>query len=346
MGRKVGTRSRRQGMAAIAAAAVVLATLFFVSFMIGQFPVDPTGVVSALGAQLFGLPCEESAMAQTVVWKVRLPRVCAAVLVGAALSVAGAVYQGLFRNPMVSPDILGASSGAGFGAALAILLSLPYVFIQVNAFVFGIVAVALAYLMCRCVSQGKDAVLMLILGGMIVSTLFSSFITLIKYVADPDSKLPEITYWLMGSLSTVSLRDLAFLLPPLLIGLAPLAFLRWQLNALAFGDEEAQAMGLNVNRLRAVFIFCATLLTSASVAIAGMIGWVGLIIPHMARFIVGPNCKELIPMSFLLGGCFLLVVDNVARSLFTVEVPLGILTSVIGAPFFFYLLFKRKREGA
>lgn len=335
---------KRRGAIAILSAAVVLVVLFFASFMIGQFPIDPAGVMGTIGAKLLGLPCAEPEMAQTVVWKVRLPRVCAALLVGAALAVAGAVYQGLFRNPMVSPDILGASSGAGFGAALAILLSLPYVFIQVNAFVFGIAAVALAYLVCRCVSRGKDAILMLVLGGMIVSTLFSSFITLTKYVADPDSKLPEITYWLMGSLSTVSLRDLSFLLPPLLIGLVPLSVLRWQLNAMAFGDEEAQAMGLDVNRLRALFIFCATLLTSASVAIAGMIGWVGLIIPHMARFIVGPNCRELVPMSFLLGGGFLLVVDNVARSLFTVEIPLGILTSIIGAPFFFYLLLKRKRE--
>lgn len=213
-----------------------------------------------------------------------------------------------------------------------------------NAFVFGIVAVGLAYFVCQRVSRGKDAILMLVLGGMIVSTLFSSFITLTKYVADPDSKLPEITYWLMGSLSTANLQDVLFLLPPLLIGMAPLACLRWQLNAMAFGDEEAQAMGLNVKRLRGLFILCATLLTAASVAIAGMIGWIGLIIPHMARFMVGPNCKVLLPMSFLVGGSFLLLVDNVARNLFTVEVPLGILTSIIGAPFFFYLLLKRKKE--
>ncbi len=329
---------------ALAITAIVLIALFFVSFMLGQYQIDPLGVLSTISAKLFGTPCSESEMAQTVVWKIRLPRICAAVLVGAALSVAGAVYQGLFKNPMVSPDILGASSGAGFGAALAILLSLPYVFIQTNAFVFGIIAVGLAYVMCRAVSSGKDSILMLVLGGMVVSTLFSSFITLTKYVADPDSKLPEITYWLMGSLSTVSLRDVLFLLPPLLISMVPLASLRWQLNALAFGDEEAQSMGLNVNRLRAIFILCATLLTAASVAIAGMIGWVGLIIPHMARFIIGPNCRELLPMSFLLGGCFLLIVDNLARNLFVTEIPLGILTSIIGAPFFFYLLFRRKKE--
>lgn len=336
--------SKRSSAGAIVIAVAVMVVLFFGSFMVGQYPIDPVGVVEIIGAQLFGFDCSQSDMAQTIVWKVRLPRICAALLVGAALSIAGAVYQGLFKNPMVSPDILGASSGAGFGAALAILLSLPYAFIQVNAFAFGIVAVGLAYFVCQRVSRGKDAILMLVLGGMIVSTLFSSFITLTKYVADPDSKLPEITYWLMGSLSTVNLQDILFLLPPLLIGIAPLAFLRWQLNAMAFGDEEAQAMGLNVKRLRGLFILCATLLTAASVAIAGMIGWIGLIIPHMARFIVGPNCKVLLPMSFLVGGSFLLLVDNVARNLFTVEVPLGILTSIIGAPFFFYLLLKRKKE--
>ena len=336
--------AKRNAALAMTGALAVMVALFFASFMIGQYPIDPAGVVDIIGSRLFGFPCSESDMAQTIVWKVRLPRICAALLVGAALSVAGAVYQGLFKNPMVSPDILGASSGAGFGAALAILLSLPYALIQVNAFVFGIVAVGLAYFVCQRVSRGKDAILMLVLGGMIVSTLFSSFITLTKYVADPDSKLPEITYWLMGSLSTANLQDVLFLLPPLLIGMAPLACLRWQLNAMAFGDEEAQAMGLNVKRLRGLFILCATLLTAASVAIAGMIGWIGLIIPHMARFMVGPNCKVLLPMSFLVGGSFLLLVDNVARNLFTVEVPLGILTSIIGAPFFFYLLLKRKKE--
>ena len=336
--------SKRSSAGAIVIAVAVMVVLFFGSFMVGQYPIDPVGVVEIIGAQLFGFDCSQSDMAQTIVWKVRLPRICAALLVGAALSIAGAVYQGLFKNPMVSPDILGASSGAGFGAALAILLSLPYALIQVNAFAFGIVAVGLAYFVCQRVSRGKDAILMLVLGGMIVSTLFSSFITLTKYVADPDSKLPEITYWLMGSLSTANLQDVLFLLPPLLIGMAPLACLRWQLNAMAFGDEEAQAMGLNVKRLRGLFILCATLLTAASVAIAGMIGWIGLIIPHMARFMVGPNCKVLLPMSFLVGGSFLLLVDNVARNLFTVEVPLGILTSIIGAPFFFYLLLKRKKE--
>ena len=331
---------------AVPVAAAVLVALFFASFLIGQYPISPLGVLDIVGSKVFGYESGEAAMAQTIVWKVRLPRICAAVLIGAALSVAGAVYQGLFKNPMVSPDILGASSGAGFGAALAILLSLPYLFVQVNAFTFGIAAVGLAYLICQKASRGKDAVLMLILAGIVVSTLFSSFITLVKFVADPDSKLPEITYWLMGSLASASQRDVLFLLAPLAAGLVPVYLARWRLNAMAFGDEEALALGINVKRLRGVLILAATLLTAASVAVGGMIGWIGLVIPHMCRFIVGPNYKNLIPMSILVGGIFLLVVDCLARMMFTVEIPLGILTSLIGAPFFVYLLFKRKKESA
>lgn len=331
---------------AVPVATAVLVALFFASFMIGQYPIDPGGVLNVIGAKLLGFECSEPAMAQTIVWKVRLPRIVAAVLIGAALAVAGAVYQGLFKNPMVSPDILGASSGAGFGAALALLLSLPYLAVQGGAFLFGILAVGLAYLICQRVSRGKDAVLMLILGGMVVSTLFSSFTTLVKYVADPDSKLPEITYWLMGSLASVSQRDILLMLVPLAVGTVPAFLMRWRLNVMVFGDEEAQSMGLNVKRIRAVLIVCATLLTAASVAVAGMIGWIGLIIPHMCRFIVGPNYRDLVPMSLLTGGVFLLVVDCLARTLFTTEIPLGILTSLIGAPFFVYLLFKRKKESA
>ncbi|MCQ5091560.1 FecCD family ABC transporter permease [Slackia exigua] len=334
----------QNGRRIIFIAALFVVILFFFSFMLGQYPINPAGVVDIIGSKIFGYECSQSSMAQTIVWKVRLPRILAALIIGAGLAVAGTVYQTLFKNPMVSPDILGATSGAGFGAALAILLSLPYFFIQAGAFVLGLIAVALTYGICVCVSRGKDALLMLILGGIIVSTLFSSLITLIKYVADPDSKLPAITYWLMGSLSTVNMTDVAFLLIPIVLGVAPVIALRWKLNAMAFGDEEAKAMGLNVTALRGIFILCATLLASASVAVAGMIGWVGLVIPHMARFIAGPNCKELLPMSLLVGGGFLLVVDDFCRNLFTVEIPLGILTSLIGAPFFFYLLYKRAKD--
>lgn len=327
----------------IVGAGILLILLFFISLMLGRYQVSLGDMGAVFYARIFGTECTVSEMIQSVILKVRIPRICAAILIGGALSTAGATYQGLFKNPMISPDILGASAGAGFGAAMAILLSLPFIFIQFSAFAFGLLAVGLACLICKMVSRGKDALLILVLSGMIVATFFSSLITLLKYVADPQSKLPEITYWLMGGLSTVSAGDVGMMLVPFTIGIVPLFLLRWQLNAMAFGDEEAKAMGLNTKRLRGIYIISATLLTAAAVAVCGMIGWIGLVIPHLTRMMVGPNHKYLIPASFLMGGIFLLLVDDLARTLFTVEIPLGILTSIIGAPFFVYLLLKRKK---
>lgn len=327
----------------IVGAGILLVLLFFISLMLGRYQVSLGDMGAVFYARIFGTECTVSEMIQSVILKVRIPRICAAILIGGALSTAGATYQGLFKNPMISPDILGASAGAGFGAAMAILLSLPFIFIQFSAFAFGLLAVGLACLICKMVSRGKDALLILVLSGMIVATFFSSLITLLKYVADPQSKLPEITYWLMGGLSTVSAGDVGMMLVPFTIGIVPLFLLRWQLNAMAFGDEEAKAMGLNTKRLRGIYIVSATLLTAAAVAVCGMIGWIGLVIPHLTRMMVGPNHKYLIPASFLMGGIFLLLVDDLARTLFTVEIPLGILTSIIGAPFFVYLLLKRKK---
>lgn len=327
----------------IVGAGIILILLFFISLMLGRYQVSLGDMGAVFYVRIFGTECTVSEMIQSVILKVRIPRICAAILIGGALSTAGATYQGLFKNPMISPDILGASAGAGFGAAMAILLSLPFIFIQFSAFAFGLLAVGLACLICKMVSRGKDALLILVLSGMIVATFFSSLITLLKYVADPQSKLPEITYWLMGGLSTVSAGDVGMMLVPFTIGIVPLFLLRWQLNAMAFGDEEAKAMGLNTKRLRGIYIVSATLLTAAAVAVCGMIGWIGLVIPHLTRMMVGPNHKYLIPASFLMGGIFLLLVDDLARTLFTVEIPLGILTSIIGAPFFVYLLLKRKK---
>lgn len=327
----------------IVLSAIVLLILLFASFLIGRYQVSAGQVIQVFFSKLTGTACDVPEMVQSVILKVRTPRIFAAILIGGALSVSGATYQGLFKNPMVSPDILGASAGAGFGAAIAILCSFPFLLVQGSAFLFGMAAVGLAYMICKIVSRGKDALLILVLSGMVVSTLFSSLITLTKYVADPYSKLPEITYWLMGGLSAVNASDVLLFLPLLLCGGIPLFLLRWQLNAMAFGEEEALAMGLNTKRLRAVFILAATLLTASSVAICGMIGWIGLVIPHLTRMLVGPNYKDLMPASFLIGGIFLLAVDNLARTLFTMELPLGILTSILGAPFFVYLLIKRKK---
>jgi iron complex transport system permease protein len=281
---------------------------------------------------------------EAVVLAIRLPRIASAVLVGAALSASGAAYQGLFRNPMVSPGILGVSSGASLGAAVAILLGLGTVGIQGSAFVGGLGAVALTWAMSSMVRGGSDPVLVTVLAGTIVSALLAALVALVKLVADPSNALPTITYWLMGSLASVGTNDVALAAVPIIGGLAVLLSLGFPLDILCFGDDEAKALGAEPARLRLVIIIAATLVTAASVAISGVIGLVGLVVPHLARMLVGPGHRRLIPAAALLGGAFLLAVDDVARSLFAIEVPLGILTSIIGAPFFLYLL-QRGRGG-
>lgn len=283
---------------------------------------------------------------ETVVFRIRLPRILAAMLVGAALSASGAAYQGMFKNPMVSPGILGVSAGASLGAALAILLSCGIVGIQFGAFAGGMLAVAITYFVSAWLGKRGDTTLVLILTGIIVGMLFTSFLSLIKYAADPYTKLPAITYWLMGSLASVNGRDVSAALWPVGLGLFLLLLLRWNLNVMSFGDEEAKALGVNTARLRLLVIVCATLMTASAVAISGVIGLVGLVVPHLARLLVGPDYERLLPAATLLGSLFLLVVDNLARTLYAVEIPLGILTSFIGAPFFLYLLINtRKKAG-
>ena len=257
-------------------------------------------------------------------------------LVGAALAVSGAAYQGMFRNPMVSPDILGASTGAGFGAAVAILLGAGYFGISAAAFCCGLLAVAAAWLVSR-LSKADQAV-SLILAGMMISSLFSAGTSFVKLVADTQQQLPAITYWLMGSLSSIKDKDVVFLAIPVALGMIPLFFLRWRMNLLTVGEEEAQSMGVNTRRLRGAVIVCATLLTSASVAVSGMIGWVGLVIPHFCRMLFGYDYRQLIPAGALFGAAFLLAVDDIARLVTTGELPLGILTAFVGAPLFLYLI--------
>lgn len=316
---------------------------FLISFTLGRYAISIPEILNIFFSKIFGLKVTWPDTVETVIFKVRIPRILAAMLVGAALSISGASYQGLFKNPMVSPDILGASAGAGFGAAVGILMSLGIVGIQVSSFLFGLGAVALTFVINTIIGRGNNAVLILVLTGMVVSTLFSSFISMTKYLADPYSKLPAITFWLMGGLSSISMKDVKMILIPILLGAIPLVLLRWKLNVLSFGEEEAKALGIDTSKLRLVIIICSTLLTAASVSICGMIGWIGLIIPHLARMLVGPNYKVLLPASLLIGSTFLLLVDDVARSAFPLEIPLGILTSLIGAPFFIYLLLKGKR---
>ena len=235
-------------------------------------------------------------------------------LVGAALAAAGAAYQGLFRNPLVSPDILGVSAGAGLGAVLGIFLSLPVVGIQLLAFLVGLGTVGLVLLIAASV-RGREPVLVLVLAGVVVGALAGSVISLLKVLADPYDQLPAITFWLLGSLAAIKLEDLTTTVPVAALGLVPLALLRWRINVLSLGDEEARALGINAGRLRIVVIAAATLMTASVVAIAGIIGWVGLIMPHMARMLVGPNFDRLLPAAMILGAGYLLLVDTLARTI-------------------------------
>ena len=274
-------------------------------------------------------------------FQIRLPRIVVVFLVGGALSVAGASYQGMFKNPLVSPDLLGASAGASFGACLAMLLNLPNAFIQLFAFAGGMVAVGCVVGLNRAIRG--DAMLGLILGGILVGTLFQSGTSIIKLVADADDKLPQITFWLMGSFAGVTLADFLVVLLPMLIGFTLLMSQRWKLNVLSFGEEEARSLGINTGRTRLIVIFGATLLASCSVAVAGIIGWIGLVVPHLARAIVGPNYRLLLPTTLAVGAAFLLVVDDVARLAYATEIPIGLLTSILGVPFFIFIYRKNMR---
>jgi iron complex transport system permease protein len=305
--------------------------------LIGPYPIGLGAALDALLDRLSGnLPAGGTTL-DTVLFFVRLPRVGAAMLVGAALAAAGAAYQGLFRNPLVSPDILGVSAGAGLGAVLGIFLSLPVLGIQLLAFVVGLGTVGLVLLIASSV-RGREPVLVLVLAGVVVGALAGSAVSLLKVLADPYDQLPAITFWLLGSLAAVKLEDLATTLPVTVLGLIPLVLLRWRINVLSLGDEEAKALGIEAGRLRVLVVAAATLMTASVVSIAGIIGWVGLIMPHMARMVVGPNFDRLLPAAMILGAGYLLVVDTMARSLAAVETPLGILTAFVGAPVFLWLL--------
>ena len=305
----------------------VFAAALFGSVLLGRFSVTPKELFRLLLSRLTETEPGWRDGAENVVFQIRLPRVAAAALIGAALAAAGVSYQGMFRNPMVSPDILGASTGAGFGAALAILLGAGYFGISMSAFVFGLLAVAAAYAV-SCMSRTNQTIA-LILSGMMVSSLFSAGTSYIKLVADTQQQLPAITYWLMGSLSSIKPRDVLFLVIPVTLGLVPLLILSWRMNLLTLGEEEARSMGVNTRLLRFTVILCATLLTASSVAVSGMIGWVGLVIPHFCRMLFGYDYRRLIPAAALFGASFLIIVDDIARLATAGEIPLGILTAFV-----------------
>lgn len=333
--------SMRTGLA-LSGAAALLVVLFLAALAVGQYPLSLGDVAAALRSGWGGAP-PRSELAQTVVLQVRLPRVLSAMLVGAALAAAGATYQSMFRNPLVSPDILGVSSGAGLGAVLAIFLSLPVAMIQVSSFVGGLAAVAIVYGIARAVRSVHDEVLVLVLAGVIIGALFSAGISLLTYLADPYDQLPVITFWLLGSLASARGAELWTALPSLLFGLLPLVLLRWRVNLMSLGDEEAQALGINTTVVRLALIAAATLMSAAAVSMAGMVGWVGLVVPHMARMLVGPNYARLLPVALLLGAAYLLVVDTLARNVAHIEIPLGVLNALVGAPFFLMLLARTRK---
>jgi iron complex transport system permease protein len=314
-----------------------------ISITLGRYAISFEDMMKLIFGWINGSINDVSSKTYTVFYSFRLPRIIAAFLVGAGLSVAGASYQAVFRNPVVSPDILGASSGSGFGAAIAILLSFNFFFTEVSSFVMGIIAVALTYIIASRIGHGDNGTVTLVLTGMVISSVFSAFISLCKYVADPYSKLPAITFWLMGSLAAIVPKKVYFLIIPMLLGMVPLFLIRWRLNVLSFGDEEAKTLGVNTKQLRFIIIVCSTIITAASVTVSGLVGWVGLIVPHLARMIVGHNYKQVIPASILLGGTYLLLVDDVARNVTSSEIPLGILTAIMGGPFFIYLLLRENK---
>lgn len=331
---------RRHGPLAILLAFTLCAAI--ASMGLGHYPVAPGAVIEVLWSALTGIPSGQPPAVENVVLAVRLPRVLAAMMVGASLAAAGAAYQTLFRNPLASPAILGVSSGAGFGAALAMLLHAGALAVQGAAFAGGLLAVGAAMFVAG--RLGKGSALVLVLAGLVVSALFQALTSALKYVADPLDTLPAIVFWLLGSLGRVGTRDLAWAAPFALLGIALLFAFRWPTQVLEAGDDEARTLGIPVRRLRIVLIAAATLMTAAAVSVSGIVGWVGLLVPHLARLLVGPAYITLLPASVLLGAAYLLLVDDLCRSAFAAELPLGIVTAVLGAPVFVAILARARRQ--
>ena len=318
--------------------AVVVALVW--ALAAGQFPISMTEMASLIFAKMTGADpagAHAAANADVVLFEIRGPRIVAAFMVGAALSAAGAAYQNLFRNPLVSPDILGVSSGAALGAVLGIFLSLPIIVIQGLAFVGGLAAVALIFFMGRQI-RGRDPILTLVLTGVVVASLLGSGLALVKYLADPYNQLPAITYWLLGSFSGVTRQSAGVAAALFAISLMPLFLLRWRINLLALPDDEARALGLNVKRTRLIVIVAATLMTAVSVALCGIVGWVGLVVPHAVRLLVGAEFSRLLPLAMVVGGTFMVVVDTLCRTIAQIEIPPGVLTAAIGTPIFMVLM--------
>ncbi len=317
----------------------ILLMAVLLSLGMGRYPVTPGAALSFL---VSGETLDPHL--QTVLFRIRLPRIIAAIGAGGALALAGAAYQGMFRNPMVSPDILGVSSGAGFGAALAILLALPVAGVQASAFAGGLAAVLLAVAISLSVKKENNSTLVLVLSGIIISALFSALIALVKFTADPENRLPAITFWLMGSLADIRMQELPAVLLLVLAGSLAVILSGWKLNVLSFGEDEAKTLGIHTTRLRMLVITAATLITASVIALCGLVGWIGLVVPHIARMLGGPDHRLQLPLSFLLGGSALLLFDTIARTISASEIPIGIITALAGAPFFIAILKLKAKQ--
>lgn len=324
----------------LSALLLLLIIMIIISIGVGRYSISLGDVIQILFSPFLSGSTNYSEQAASVIYTLRLPRVIAAIIIGAALAVSGAAYQSVFKNPLVAPDMLGVSSGACVGAALAILAGTPQIGIQIGAFAGGILAVSCAVLIPRII--GKNTIVMLVLSGIIVGGMTSSLLGIIKYLADADTQLPAITYWQMGSLVSVVWDNIFYNGIPIIIGIIFILLIRWRMNILTLSEEETHMLGKNSNWLRYAIIICATILTACSVCISGTIGWIGLVIPHFARMIVGPNNQRLLPVAIVLGSVFLLFIDTLSRASMDSEIPLSILTGLIGAPFYFYLLIKQR----
>lgn len=334
--------ARPRALRASLIAGVGLLLLSGLALAVGRYPLSAAQLWALATDALFGAHNRVSPAAHAVLFEVRAPRVLAAILVGAALSAAGSVYQGSFRNPLVSPDILGVSAGAALGAALALLFGQSTFVVELAAFGGGLAAVALAYAAAAGVRH-HDPILSLVLTGVVIGALFGALLALVQYFAAPGTQLPAITFWLLGSLAAVAPRDIALAAPLIVAGLVPLVLLRWRMNLLTLPEDEARALGVPVGRLRLIVVCAATLMSAASVAISGIIGWIGLLVPHAARMLVGPEFSRQLPLAMLMGATFLLGVDTLCRTVPTIELPPGVLTALIGTPFFLWLLLRSRR---
>jgi len=318
---------------------IILPVLCFIAGLCtGRMSISPAEVFKAILAR-FVTHTAVSAQISTVIWNMRMPRLILACLVGSGLSISGCAFQGRFSNPLATPDTLGVASGASFGAAVALLLGFEMTGVQLSALIFGTIAVFLTGLAGFGLNQGRSVP---ILAGIMVSSLFSSLVSLVKFVADTESQLPAITYWLMGSLESAGYSSLLLGTPPIIIGIVILLLLRWRMNLLPLTEDEAVSSGVNIKRLRLVTELCATMITASCVSMCGQVGWVGLIVPHICRMRYGSNHKALLPASVCIGAAFMIIVDTIARTVSPKEIPISILTAIIGAPFFIYLLRKSR----